>query len=130
MDVAEFFERVSDAEDFAENCDCAVARWCLKIFEVGLGSEVVDACGVRSGLGLTEIGGIAFNVELHATGVVADSGVRVAGGVVEELGGCAESMFGRLVLLGGNGSQGRDHGQIDRTSVVEEDANGFKVSPT
>ena len=90
----------------------------------------MDACGARSSFGLTEIGGIAFNLELHAAGVVANRGVRVAGGVVEELGGCAESMFGWLVLLGGDGSQGRDHGQIDRTSVVEEDANGFKVSPT
>ena len=87
-----------------------------------VGEEVV-ATGSGAGAGLGEVGGVAVDSKLHVTGVIADDGIWMGGGIVEKLGGCLGSGFSACRLGGGNGAESNKHGAIDGSSVVEEAAN-------
>lgn len=49
----------------------------------------------------------------------------MGGGIVQELDAGIESFGCAIGLLGGDGPKGGEHGVIDSTSIVEEDANNL-----
>ncbi len=74
--------------------------------------------------GLRKIGGIAFNMEDHAASVVvAEDGIWMGGGVVEELGECLGSGFSALGLGRSEGTEGDKHRGVDCSGIVEKCAD-------
>ena len=70
----------------------AIGRWWGVVRPWGLGritrvtAEVLVSGSAQSGFGRSEVGGIAFNVEDHVTGMIVDCCIGMHGAVIEELG--------------------------------------------
>jgi hypothetical protein len=85
-------------------------------------AEVLVAGGARSSFRCRKVGGIAFNVEDHVTGAIADDCIGVRSAVVEELGEGLKSGGGAVGLLRGKCSDGGQHGGVDGASVEKQGA--------
>jgi hypothetical protein len=113
------------AQDAAEDMDGAVqfGRWgifgCCR-----QGAEEENATRTGMGLGFGEIGGITVHMEAHVTGVVANGGVRMGTGVVEEVNGHFSGGKGAFGLA----SKGNEDGVVDCLTVVKEDTNDLLKS--
>ena len=66
-----------------------------------------------------------MGVEDHATGVEADGSIWVGGGIIQEFGACCCRMFGAAGLGRGDVVQCHQHGVVDGSSIVEEDADNL-----
>jgi hypothetical protein len=58
--------------------------------------------------------------EDHGAGGIADSGIRVGAGIVEELGDMCECLSSCVCLSSCWGTQGDKHGAVNRTGIVQE----------
>ena len=63
--------------------------------------------------------------EDHVSGVICDDGIQMSGCIVKELVDLCHCVFGRILLLSGDGAKGWEHGCIDGYSVIEESASEF-----
>jgi hypothetical protein len=68
------------------------------------------------------------DVENHVTGLVADTGIRISGSIVEEANKGLDSFFGAMRLRGSERPKGYKHCSIDRPRIVEERANNLLES--
>jgi len=91
----------------------------------GEGAEEEMASGATAGLGSREVRRVAMQVEYHVAGNIADGGIGVGVGIVEEPDSGIIGAFGGIGLVGGNGSEGDQHGWIDGDGIVEEHANNL-----
>ena len=64
-----------------------------------------------------------MDIQNHVAGVETKGGVRMGGGVVQELGNGNGGGFGAIVLLGCEGVKGDEHGAVDCPCVVEKGAD-------
>ena len=118
-------------EDGGENVYGAVVWWWGSVgrwYFGGVGEtrahvEVAACSGACVFLG--EVGGVAVDMKNHVAGVETKGGIRMGGGVVQELGDGDGGGFGAVVLLGGKGAKGDEHGAVDGPGVVEEGADDF-----
>jgi hypothetical protein len=74
-------------------------------------------------LGFGEIGGITVHIEAHVAGVVANGGVRMGSGVVEEVDSRFSGGEGAFGLGGGKASKGNQDGVVNCSTIVKEDTN-------
>ena len=75
-------------DDFAEDVDGAIrGGFGVGCFygKRGFVAEVMEASGARACLGFAQVGGVGVCPEMHLTGDVFDGGIRMGGGVVEEV---------------------------------------------
>jgi hypothetical protein len=77
----------------------------------------------RAGFGFRQVGGITVDIEDHGTGVKANRGIRMRGGIVEELVGSLVGQLGCLGLVGSKRAKGNKHGGVNSTGIVEENTN-------
>jgi hypothetical protein len=78
-----------------------------------------------TGLGFGEIGGITVHMKAHVAGVVANGGIRMGSGIVEEVDGRFGGSKGAFGLGGGKAAEGNEDGVVDCLTVVQEDTNDF-----
>jgi hypothetical protein len=115
-------------EDGGENVNGAivwwwgrVGRWCFGwVGETRAHVEVAASSGACVFLG--EIGGVAVDMKNHVAGMKSKGGVGMGGGVVEELCDSDGGGFGTIVLLGGEGTKGDEHGAVNCPCIVEKGA--------
>ena len=90
-----------------------------------MGAKVGEAGCFGAGLWGRVVGSIGVVVENHVAGKVFDDGIRVGGGIVQEVNASIGSGGSGAGLLGSNGAEGREHGVVDGTGIVEENTNNF-----
>ena len=79
--------------------------------------EIVDTdAAVSTGFG--KVGGITVEVQYHVTGVISDGGVWVGRRIIEEPNGCVTGCLCCFLCLGRDGSNGNEHGRVDRNDLV------------
>jgi hypothetical protein len=88
-------------------------------------AEVVISSETGSSLRFRQVRRITFNLKYHIAGAELDDGVRVCGGIVEELVHGCEGVCGEFGLIGGQGAQCHQHGAIKGTCIIQERANDF-----
>jgi hypothetical protein len=86
---------------------------------MGVRAELVMAAGATASFGHQQIGSVAFDVEDHATCVVAKCDVRMGSAIVEDLDDGFRSVFGFLGLFGGKRIEPNEQGDADGSSVVQ-----------
>eukprot|EP00978_Attheya_sp_CCMP212_P023832 scaffold73879_cov69-Attheya_sp.AAC.5 len=79
-------------------------------------TQIEVSAGATASLGFRQIRGVAMNFEAHVARNVANSGLGLGGAVVQEVGDGLG--FGFCVGRGRKGSQGDEHGGVDRSAVV------------
>jgi hypothetical protein len=88
-------------------------------------AQVVISHETGSSFRFRQVRHIAFDVKYHIAGAELDDGVRVRGGIVEELGHGCEGVRGGFGLIGGQAAQCHQHGDIKGTCIIEKRANDF-----
>jgi hypothetical protein len=72
-----------------------------------------------------EIGRVAVYLENHVAGLIAEYSIRVSGGIIKELDDCFHSGFGSRTLFRGKVAESDEHGGVNSTSVVQENAHNL-----
>jgi len=90
-----------------------------------VGAKIGETRGFGSGLGSRVVGSVGVVGKTHVAGEVFDDGIRMSGSIVEEVDAGLGSGRSGAGLLGSNGAEGREHGVVDCSGIVEEDTDNF-----
>ena len=66
-----------------------------------------------------------MHIEDHVTSAIANIGIGVQGGIIEQPDDFVLCGSGGFGLLGGNGDEEKEHGQVNDNGVVEKGSNDF-----
>ena len=94
-------------------------------FAVGEFSEAEETGCARAGLGFGEAGRVAVDGKTHAAAAVSEDCIGMGGGAVKESGDRFHGLSSGVGLLGGDGAERGQHGEIDGSGAEEEDTNDF-----
>ena len=83
------------------------------------------ATGPAACFGGGKVGCITVHMQDHVTGGVADSGVLVGGGVIQQPKEFVIGVLSGSGLMVGNGSKGEKHGRIHRNCIERKGTNNL-----
>jgi hypothetical protein len=115
----------NDAKDVAVHVDGAIEGRGVGTRSEARGgcTEIEQAASAGARFGFGQEGGITVNAEDHGARAETNNSIRMSHGIVKELGCGSVGELGRLGLDSCKGSQGNEHGGIDGTGIVQENAN-------
>jgi len=92
---------------------------------VGMGAKPKETSGLGASIGFQEIGGICVMAEDHVTRKEFDDSFGMGGCIVEQVNAGMGGGFSGAGLLQSNGAEGHEHGVVNGTGIVEEDAHNL-----
>ena len=111
------------ANDIGDGIDGSVegrvGGWRVLRLRVALTEEVL-ATVTAAGVGFQEVGGVAVHMEDHVASNIANSGVRVQGGIIKQPYDFLIGGSGGFGFLRGNGAKGNEHDGVNGDGVVDQ----------
>jgi len=116
-------------QDGADDVDGAIGfgRWSIG-GAINVATKVEVSTNAGASFGLRKVGGITVDAEYHVAGMVTYHAIWMGGSIVQEVGACFDSGFRAMGLGGGKSAEGRKHGVVNGSGIVEEDSNDFLES--
>ena len=100
-------------DDLGEACDQ----------DGGVVTEIKDASYSAAGLGFREVGAVPRNIHHHVNGFEAQGSFWISFTIIQKEKNIIPSFICGISLLGCKGSERHQQGEVQRQTIVEEDAN-------